>query len=58
MRGLGDRDAFLASDLGARRTLAALGYDHRPAAIEQLAERWRPYRAYAFQYLLAATIRA
>ena len=38
MRAGGERDAFLASDLGLRR---ALGTD--PAA---RAERWRPWRAY------------
>ncbi len=58
MRALGDRDAFLASDLGVRRALAAMGRDGRPAAVARLAERWRPYRAYAFQHLLAATIPA
>ncbi len=58
LRALRDRDAFLASDLGIRRALAAMGQDDRPAAIERLAERWRPYRAYAFQHLLTATIPA
>ncbi len=58
MRALGDRDAFLASDLGVRRALAAMGQDDRPAAVLRLADRWRPYRAYAFQHLLAATIPA
>lgn len=58
MRALGDRDVFLASDLGIKRALAAMGHDERPAAIGRFAERWRPYRAYAFQHLLAATIPA
>ncbi len=58
MRALRDADAFLPSDLGIRRALIQLGQDGRPAAAARLAERWRPYRAYAFQHLLAATIPA
>jgi AraC family transcriptional regulator of adaptative response / DNA-3-methyladenine glycosylase II len=56
IRALRDQDAFLAGDLGVRRALTQLGQDGRPAAAATLAERWRPYRAYAFQHLLAATI--
>jgi AraC family transcriptional regulator of adaptative response / DNA-3-methyladenine glycosylase II len=58
MRALRDADAFLPGDLGIRRALTRLGRDGSPAAAARLAERWRPYRAYAFQYLLAATIPA
>jgi AraC family transcriptional regulator of adaptative response / DNA-3-methyladenine glycosylase II len=58
MRALRDADAFLPTDLGVRRALQRLGQDSRPAAATRLAERWRPYRAYAFQHLLAATIPA
>jgi AraC family transcriptional regulator, regulatory protein of adaptative response / DNA-3-methyladenine glycosylase II len=58
MRALRDADAFLPGDLGIRRALTRLGQDGSPAAAARLAERWRPYRAYAFQYLLAATIPA
>ena len=54
MRGLGDADAFPATDLGVRRALERLGEDGRPAAAERLAEPWRPYRAYAVQYLWAS----
>jgi AraC family transcriptional regulator of adaptative response / DNA-3-methyladenine glycosylase II len=53
MRALRDGDAFLATDLGVRRGLEALGHDGRPAAALALAERWRPYRAYALQHLWA-----
>jgi AraC family transcriptional regulator of adaptative response / DNA-3-methyladenine glycosylase II len=53
MRALRDPDAFLASDLGVRHALEALGLDGRPTAAIQLAERWRPYRAYAVQHLWA-----
>jgi AraC family transcriptional regulator of adaptative response / DNA-3-methyladenine glycosylase II len=51
MRALGDPDAFLANDLGVRHGLERLGEDGRPAAAARLAEAWRPYRAYATQYL-------
>ena len=51
MRGLRDPDAFLSADLGVRHALARLGQDHRPAAAARLAERWRPYRAYALMHL-------
>ena len=51
MRALGDRDAFLASDLGVRRALERLGEDGSPTRAAELAERWRPYRAYALQHL-------
>jgi AraC family transcriptional regulator, regulatory protein of adaptative response / DNA-3-methyladenine glycosylase II len=54
MRALRDPDAFLASDLGVKRALERLGHDGRPGAVELLAERWRPYRAYALQHLWAA----
>ena len=53
MRALGDRDAFLATDLGVRRALEGLGEDASPRAAAALAERWRPYRAYALQHLWA-----
>jgi AraC family transcriptional regulator of adaptative response / DNA-3-methyladenine glycosylase II len=54
MRALRDPDAFLASDLGVRHALERLGQDGRPAAAGRLAERWRPYRAYAVQHLWAS----
>jgi len=53
MRALRDPDAFLESDLGVRRALERLGRDGRPAAAARVAERWRPYRAYAVQHLWA-----
>jgi len=54
MRGLRDPDAFLASDLGVHHALERLGHDGRPAAALAVAERWRPYRAYALQHLWAS----
>jgi len=53
MRALRDPDAFLPGDLGVRHALERLGQDGRPAAAQRLAERWRPYRAYAVQHLWA-----
>jgi AraC family transcriptional regulator of adaptative response / DNA-3-methyladenine glycosylase II len=54
MRALRDPDAFLPSDLGVRHALEQLGHDGAPIAAERLAERWRPYRAYALQHLWAS----
>jgi AraC family transcriptional regulator, regulatory protein of adaptative response / DNA-3-methyladenine glycosylase II len=51
MRAGGDRDVFLASDLGVRRALERLGADARPRAAAALAVRWRPYRSYAMHHL-------
>ncbi|MFH8560083.1 AlkA N-terminal domain-containing protein [Streptomyces sp. NPDC017988] len=53
MRALGDPDAFLPSDLGIRRTARELGLPHTPAALTARAAAWRPWRAYAVQYLWA-----
>ncbi len=54
MRALRDPDEFMGRDLGVRHALEQLGHDGRPAAAERLAERWRPFRAYAVQHLWAA----
>jgi AraC family transcriptional regulator of adaptative response / DNA-3-methyladenine glycosylase II len=54
MRALRDPDAFPSSDLGVRHALARLGHRGDPATAERLAERWRPYRAYAVQHLWAS----
>jgi AraC family transcriptional regulator of adaptative response / DNA-3-methyladenine glycosylase II len=53
MRALGDPDAFLATDLGIRRAAKELGLPATPAALTARAEAWRPWRAYAVQYLWA-----
>ena len=55
MRALGDPDAFPATDLGVRRAAESLGLPASPAALIARAERWRPWRAYAVQYLWSAT---
>ncbi|MEU4209441.1 AlkA N-terminal domain-containing protein [Streptomyces sp. NPDC026206] len=54
MRGLGDPDAFLPTDLGVRRAAAGLGLPATPAALTRHATAWRPWRAYAVQYLWSA----
>ncbi|HEV8066073.1 MAG TPA: AlkA N-terminal domain-containing protein [Acidimicrobiales bacterium] len=51
MRALGDPDAFLPSDLGVRKALERLGLPSGERQALEHAERWRPYRAYALQYL-------
>jgi AraC family transcriptional regulator of adaptative response / DNA-3-methyladenine glycosylase II len=48
LRVVGDPDAFPAEDLGVRRALARLGETGDPRAV---AERWRPWRAYAVAHL-------
>ena len=55
MRGLGDPDAFIPGDLGVRHAAAALGLPASPVALTKHAERWRPWRAYAVQYLWATS---
>jgi AraC family transcriptional regulator, regulatory protein of adaptative response / DNA-3-methyladenine glycosylase II len=47
----GDDDAFLPTDLGVRHGLLALGADPRRAA--EIAEAWRPFRAFAVAHLWA-----
>lgn len=54
MRALGDPDAFPATDLGVRHALEQLGHAGDHAAATALAERWRPWRAYAVQHLWAS----
>ncbi|MFJ4500323.1 AlkA N-terminal domain-containing protein [Streptomyces sp. NPDC088864] len=51
MRALGDPDAFLPTDLGIRRAAQRLGLPATPAALTARAAGWRPWRAYAVQYL-------
>jgi AraC family transcriptional regulator, regulatory protein of adaptative response / DNA-3-methyladenine glycosylase II len=53
MRGLGDPDAFIPGDLGVRLAAKALGLPATPAALTKRAADWRPWRAYAVQYLWA-----
>ena len=51
LRGLGEPDAFPSGDLVLRR-VAACGYNPLTTrALEERAERWRPFRGYAVFYL-------
>jgi AraC family transcriptional regulator of adaptative response / DNA-3-methyladenine glycosylase II len=54
MRALRDPDAFLASDLGVRKALVRLGHAGDRRSVAAVAERWRPWRAYATQHLWAS----
>ncbi len=51
MRGLGDPDAFPATDLGLIRAAERLGLDDLGAR----SHAWRPWRSYATQHLWALT---
>jgi AraC family transcriptional regulator of adaptative response / DNA-3-methyladenine glycosylase II len=53
MRGLGDPDAFLASDLGVIAAARRLGLPVKAPALNQHSHVWSPWRAYAVQYLWA-----
>jgi AraC family transcriptional regulator of adaptative response / DNA-3-methyladenine glycosylase II len=55
MRALGDPDAFIPGDLGIKHAAKALGLPSTPAALTQHAAQWRPWRAYAVQYLWATS---
>jgi AraC family transcriptional regulator of adaptative response / DNA-3-methyladenine glycosylase II len=55
MRGLGDPDAFVPSDLGVRFAARELGLPAAPAALTSRAHGWRPWRGYAVQYLWATS---
>jgi len=47
MRALGEPDAFPSGDLGLRRALARKGVLPSSRAVDERAEAWRPWRAYA-----------
>lgn len=51
MRGLGDPDAFPATDLGVRLAAELLGIPGEPRALSAHSVRWRPWRSYAVQHL-------
>jgi AraC family transcriptional regulator of adaptative response / DNA-3-methyladenine glycosylase II len=51
MRGLGDPDAFPATDLGVRLAAEELGLATDVRALTAHSARWRPWRSYAVQHL-------
>jgi len=51
MRGLGDPDAFPASDLGLRMAAKQLGFPADDRTLLEHSARWRPWRSYAVQHL-------
>jgi AraC family transcriptional regulator of adaptative response / DNA-3-methyladenine glycosylase II len=51
MRGLGDPDAFPASDLGLRLAAEQLGLPSDPKTLTEVSAGWRPWRSYAVQHL-------
>jgi AraC family transcriptional regulator, regulatory protein of adaptative response / DNA-3-methyladenine glycosylase II len=51
MRGLGDPDAFPASDLGLRAVAEQLGLPVSQRALIGRSLAWRPWRSYATQHL-------
>lgn len=53
MRVQHDPDVFLAGDLGVRKAMSRFGVADEPSAIQARSEPWRPWRAYAVQYLWA-----
>jgi AraC family transcriptional regulator, regulatory protein of adaptative response / DNA-3-methyladenine glycosylase II len=53
MRALGDPDAFIPTDLGVRAAAGTLGLPSTPAGLIGRSGPWRPWRAYAVQYLWA-----
>jgi AraC family transcriptional regulator, regulatory protein of adaptative response / DNA-3-methyladenine glycosylase II len=54
MRGLGDPDAFPASDLGVLLAAKQVGLPDGPRALTEHSGRWRPWRSYAAQHLWTA----
>ena len=51
MRALSEPDAFPAADLVLRKAVAGDGEAVSTAALERMAENWRPWRAYAVLHL-------
>lgn len=51
LRGLGEPDAFPAADLGLLKASARGGGPDKAGLLEEHSQRWRPWRAYAAQYL-------
>ena len=52
MRGLGDPDVFLPTDVGVRNAAARLGIDD----VTGRSETWRPWRSYALMRLWSVVL--
>ena len=51
MRAYREPDAFPAADLGLRKAVATNGNPATARELTRMAERWRPWRAYAAMHL-------
>jgi AraC family transcriptional regulator of adaptative response / DNA-3-methyladenine glycosylase II len=51
VRGLGHPDVMLSGDLGVRHAFSRLGLASTPAAVDEIARAWRPWRSYAMLHL-------
>ncbi len=58
LRGLGDPDAFPSTDLVLRQQADRLGLPGNATELAAVAERWRPWRAYAAQHLWRVAVPA
>ena len=54
MRGLGDPDVFLSTDLGVQKALARAGVTGSPRELESYSQQWRPWRSYTTHHLWAS----
>jgi AraC family transcriptional regulator, regulatory protein of adaptative response / DNA-3-methyladenine glycosylase II len=54
MRAFGEPDAFPRADTGPEQSAGDDGMSSSPVEIVRMAERWRPWRAYAAMHLWAA----
>jgi len=54
MRGLGDPDAFPATDLGVLLAAKQVGLPEDARALTEHSARWRPWRSYTAQHLWTA----
>lgn len=54
MRGLGDPDAFPATDLGVKLAAQQLGLPPESGPLVARSNQWRPWRSYATQHLWTA----
>lgn len=54
MRGLGDPDVFLPSDLGIHKAMSRLGEPADPKSLDARSQAWRPWRSYTTHHLWAS----